>query len=76
MEVITLEEEIAEVWKTLSVPQKQSVIQLIHSFKQDEIEWSAAEIEEYNREIDEAEQRIANGQFTTQEELEKEAKEW
>ncbi len=33
-------------------------------------------IEQYNRELDEANARIASGKFTTQEDLEKEASQW
>jgi hypothetical protein len=35
-----------------------------------------SEIEDYNRELDEANQRISSGKFVTQEDLEKEASEW
>ncbi len=76
METITPDDEITEVWKTLSYSQKQSVIQLIHSFKEEEIEMTGEEIESYNKEIEEAEQRIANGQYTTHEEVVKSLEKW
>jgi len=76
MEATVLEDEIIEVWRTLTLSQKQSVIQLIYSFKEDEVEMTEAEIEAYNKDIEEAEKRIANGEFTTIDQLEKEANEW
>jgi hypothetical protein len=76
MESKILEDEIIEVWRTLTLSQKQSVIQLIHSFKEEEVEWTPEEIEAYNKEIDEAEQRIANGEYVTHEEVIKSFEKW
>lgn len=76
METLTIDNEILAVWKTLSLSQKHSVIQLIHSFKEEEAEWTMDEIQEYNTEIGEAEQRIANGQFTTHEDVIQSLEKW
>jgi predicted transcriptional regulator len=76
MEANILEDEIIEVWRTLSLSQKQSVIQLIHSFKEEEVEWNTEEIEAYNKEIDEAEQEIARGEYVTHEEVIKSFQKW
>lgn len=42
----------------------------------DEEKWSEEEIKEHNRIIDEAMARFEGGQFTTQEDLEKEIEKW
>lgn len=42
----------------------------------DEENWSEEEIKEHNRIIDEAMARFEAGQFTTQEDLEKEIEKW
>jgi hypothetical protein len=76
METTTLENEIIEIWKTLSLSQKECVIQLIHSFKEEGIKMTAEEIESYNRDIEEAEQRIAGGQFTPHNEVVKSFEKW
>ncbi|MBA2761291.1 MAG: hypothetical protein H0U39_04890 [Segetibacter sp.] len=76
MKTITPDVEITEVWKTLSYNQKQCVIQLIHSFKEEEIEMTGEEIESYNKEIEEAEQRIGSGQYTTHEDVVKSLEKW
>jgi hypothetical protein len=76
METLSIEHEMTEVWKTLSLPQKQSVIQLIHSFKSEEPKWTEQEILAYNKDIEEAEQRISNGQFVTHEDVVKGFKKW
>lgn len=76
MEAITLEDEIIETWRTLSISQKHSVLQLIHSFKHEETEWTSEKIEEYNKDIEEAEQRTASGQFTTHEDVVKSFEKW
>ena len=76
METNILEEEIIEVWRTLTLSQKHSVIQLIHSFKEEEVEWPEEEIEAYNKEIEEAEQQIARGEYITHQEVIKSFQKW
>jgi HPt (histidine-containing phosphotransfer) domain-containing protein len=76
MATIAPDDEIFAVWKTLSHNQKQSVIQLIHSFKESELNMSAEEIVDYNKEIEEAEQRILNGEFTTHESVVQSLDKW
>jgi peptidoglycan hydrolase CwlO-like protein len=76
METIALDHELTDIWKTLSYIQKQSVIQLIQSFKEEEIGMTAEEIESYNKEIEEAEQRIAKGQYTSHEDVVKSLEKW
>ncbi len=76
METLNLENEIMQVWKTLSFSQKESVIRLIQSFKEEEIAMTGEEIEIYNREIEEAEQRVSNGQYAAHEDVVKSFEKW
>ena len=59
---------------------KESVLKRVRDILKKEAglveEKEALSLEEYNKRIDEAEQRVASGKFTTQEDLEKEVKEW
>jgi hypothetical protein len=76
METKSPDEEIIEVWRTLSYSQKQSVIHLIHTFQDDQFFLAEEEVENYNKEIEEAEQRIAEGKFTTHEQALKGFDKW
>jgi len=72
-----LDKELIEYFIKLDEPQKKSLLELIKSFLN--TSGNAAKpvtIEQYNKELDDAMQRMSNGEFTTLEELEKEIKSW
>ena len=73
----TLDKELIQYFVQLNEPQKKSLLEMIKSFLQPEN--TPAEnvtIEQYNRELDEAMERIGKGDFVTLETLEKEMQEW
>ncbi|HEX5152348.1 MAG TPA: hypothetical protein VFW07_12930 [Parafilimonas sp.] len=72
-----LDRELVEYFMRLSEPQKQSLLDMMKSFL-NPLETSVYPVspEQYNRELDEAMERINNGSFTTLEQLEKEMQSW
>lgn len=73
MEAPSLDKELYKYWSSLTMFQKESVINVIKSFVDPSKKIS---IEEYNKELDEAMARVEKGEFYTQEEVEKMSKEW
>jgi hypothetical protein len=72
-----LDRELVEYFMRLSEPQKQSLFAVMKSFLNPaEISVPPVSPEQYNRELDEAMERINNGSFTTLEQLEKEMQSW
>ncbi|WP_162915778.1 hypothetical protein [Paraflavitalea soli] len=73
-----LEQEMNKYFMQLDEADKKSVLQLLKSFikRKKEGSKSASTIAAYNKELDEAMERINNGEFTTLEELEKEMQSW
>jgi hypothetical protein len=69
----SLDNEFMQLWSKLTVVQKESLLSVIKSFVEP---GERMNIEQYNKEIDAAVARVENGDFYTQEELEKIAKEW
>ena len=57
----------------LSKEQKESILHLIKSFVDQS---NRISLEQYNNELDAAEDRISKGQFISHEEIEKESMEW
>ena len=75
--VMSVEDELQDYIAQLDLLQKKSLLQLIKSFvKEESVIVKPQTIEEYNREIEEAEKRIESGIFYTQEEVEAMAKDW
>lgn len=75
-----LDRQIMESLPLLADGEKQSLLSVIKSFLQlkKEVAWvpSSAEIRQYNLDLDEALQRVSEGDFLTQQEVENEAKDW
>ena len=73
-----LDEELGNYLKQLNEVEKKSVLLMLKTFLQGRNEGSAGRIsiEQYNREIDEALAQVAEGDFITQEEMEKQAAKW
>jgi hypothetical protein len=77
MAVSSIDKELIKYFVQLTDQQKQSLIQMIKTFLQSGS--SPAEkvsIEQYNKELDDAMERINSGHFTLLEELEKEMQSW
>lgn len=68
-----LEKELMQYWPKLTLVQQESILGVIKSMIQPNF---GIDIEQYNREIDEAMKRIDEGKFITQEDLEKESEKW
>ena len=78
MAILSLDKEIKKYLPQLDAEEKQSILSVIKSFlKLKESPGSGRlTIEQYNKELDEAEARIDAGEFYTQEEAEKIAESW
>ena len=63
-----LDNEFLHYWSKLTVVQKESLLNVIKSFAPSAERIS---VEQYNTEINEAVVRVQNGEFYTQEEVEK-----
>jgi hypothetical protein len=68
-------------WNTffneLNEVEKKSVLEILKSFLQKKKKgFGSISIDEYNKEIDEALEEVANGEFITQAEMEKIASKW
>jgi predicted transcriptional regulator len=72
----SLDKELYKYWSSLTMFQKESVINVIKSFVDPKEVIERISIEEYNKEIDEAMARVEKGEFFTQEEVEKMSREW
>lgn len=72
-----IDKELIYYFTRLNNSQKKSLLGMIKSFlKQDNELLEAIDIEQYNKELDEAMKRIDDGSFTTLEALEKEMQTW
>lgn len=70
-----LDKELIYYFTQLDEPQKKSLLEMIKSFLKTSGNASKpVTLEQYNKELDEAMQRMRNGEFTSLEELEKEMK--
>ena len=69
----SLDTEFNKYWSLLTPVQKESLLGVIKSFI---IPREKISVEQYNKEIDEAIARVEAGEFYSQEEVEKMAKEW
>lgn len=70
-----LDKELIRYFVQLNEPQKRSLLEMMKSFLPSD-SLPAENIEQYNRELDEAMERISRGEFTTLEALEKEMQTW
>lgn len=68
----SFDRELIGYFTLLDEKQKETILAMIKSF----IEPQRITIEQYNKEIDEANERIEKGEFITVEELKKEAQSW
>ncbi|MEO8852804.1 MAG: hypothetical protein ABI359_03440 [Ginsengibacter sp.] len=72
-----LDKELIQYFTKLDEPQKKSLLEMIKSFlKTPGDTLNPVTVEHYNKELDEAMQRMNDGEFTTLDELEKEMQSW
>lgn len=72
-----LDRELLQYFLRLDEPQKRSLLEMMKSFlKTGSESLQPVSLEQYNRELDEAIERIGKGDFITLEELEKEMLSW
>ena len=72
-----LDKELLQFFMRLDEPQKRSLLEMMKTFLKSGSEpVQPVNLEQYNRELDNAMERISNGDFTTLEELEKEMRSW
>ena len=73
MGATSLEKELLQYWPGLTVAQQETVLSVIKSMIHPEL---GVSVEQYNKEIEEAMARVEAGDFFTQEEVKKMAKDW
>ena len=72
-----MKEEMLEYFAELNTDEQRHVLDIVKTFIARHVdENSPMSIEEYNREIDEALEDVARGNYITHEDLKKEAAEW
>jgi hypothetical protein len=77
MTVSSIDKELVKYFIQLSEPQKESLLQMIKSFVNTGSGFTDENsIEYYNKELDDAMNRISEGNFMTLEDLEKEMQSW
>lgn len=77
MEVSAVDKELIKYFTQLNELQKQSLLQMLKTFlKSGHEQRGRVTIEQYNKDLDEAMERINRGKFTTLDELEKEMHSW
>ena len=72
----SLDNELNQYWSKLSVVEKQSLITVARNYVELKEDTESLDIQQYNKEIDEAVARVEAGEFFTHEEVLKMAKEW
>ncbi|MCB9032985.1 MAG: hypothetical protein H6553_04030 [Chitinophagales bacterium] len=75
MDTQTLDKKIVEYLPKLGKGEKKTILEVIKSFI-DLKQKNQVDIEQYNKDIEIAEQEIAEGKFYTHEEVKKMAQEW
>ncbi|MEO6894026.1 MAG: hypothetical protein ABI136_03265 [Ginsengibacter sp.] len=77
MTVSSIDKELIKHFVRLTEPQKKSLLQMIKTFAgQDNETKEPVSLETYNKELDDAMERINKGNFTTFEELQNEMQSW
>jgi hypothetical protein len=72
-----IDREMFNYFMQLNDAEKKSVVELLRTFmKSRKGQFDRVSIEQYNKEIDDAMERVGKGEYTTFEDLEKEMKSW
>ena len=73
----SLSKEMLRYFTQLNAAEQMSIFQMIKTLSMSRRDdFKPQTLEEYNRELEEADRRIEEGHFITQEDLEKEMKTW
>ena len=72
----SLDNEFMQYWAKLTPVEKESLLYVARNYVQLKEESGHISIEQYNKEIDEALEQVAAGNYITQEEIEKESEKW
>lgn len=76
-QIVSVEKELQDRIAKLDVLQKKSLLELIKSFvRKDNEEMKPQTIEEYNKELEEAESEYQKGEFISHAEMLNEIKKW
>jgi len=76
MEASSIDNELMHYWTKLTIVQKESVLNVLKSFVAPDEATEQIDIEQYNKELAEAEAEIERGEFYTQEEVVQTIKKW
>jgi hypothetical protein len=77
MATSSLSKEMLRYFTQLNAAEQMSIFQMIKTLSMSrKDDFKPQTLEEYNRELEEADRRIEAGHFITQEDLEKEMKTW
>jgi len=71
-----LDKELLKYWGQLDGAQKKSILGMIKSFLQPVEKYSHISIEQYNKELDEAMDRVEAGKFISHEDVLKKSRNW
>jgi len=72
-----LNQEFYHYYNKLSKGQKESILSMVKSFLgKSEEKTQRISVKQYNKELEEAEKRISEGEYITHESLKAEAKKW
>jgi len=71
-----IDKEMHEYFRQLSEAEKKSVIQMLKTFLQGRKQEAYTTLEEYNKELEEAEEEYQRGEFISHEEMVKQIKKW
>jgi predicted transcriptional regulator len=71
METTTLKEEMLQYFDQLSKAEQQSLLDLIKTFVNNRPEFEPVTLEEYNKELEDGDTEIEEGNFLTHEEVKK-----
>jgi len=76
MSTSAIDKEMYDYFMQLNEAEKKSVVQMIKTFLQSRKEFERISIEQYNKEIEEAEAEIERGESYSHEEVVKMSKQW
>ena len=76
MATSAIDKEMHDYFMQLNETEKKSVVQMIKTFLQSRKEFERISIEQYNKEIDEAESEIERGESYSHEAVVKMSKQW
>jgi hypothetical protein len=76
MEAISIDNEFGKYWTLLSVNEKKSLLSVAKNYVELKEDTGPINLDQYNKEIEEAMQRMDKGEFYTHEEVVHMSKSW